>query len=543
MRIKWLLRLSIFMLCCFPAAAQDLLYLDGSGATPNLTIQNGAKVYVQGGFTANAGNTQADISGELHLTDGISSTSSAFKDNTAAGCIMAGSMGTVFLESNQLQNVSAANTVFYDLYVNNSSVNTDGVRMLSDISVAHQLTFQDGLMYANAKTLLITATAASAVTFAAPNNSHYTQSWLAALYPSGSLHREVVNSNTVYAFPVGNTTQAQLLEVTPVAVSGISRLSASWENTVTGTSPVSIAECGTSYMLVSSGGEWHLRPANGGVSGTGSFSGGQMTVSGYNLSAFPGLIDNQFALLSRPEGSTSAAAWTIPSPSCTSLAPYNAAGRTVASDYATRINLTAWNDNLSQLGMGTTNIPLPIELLSLLAWNAGPVNELSWITASEINSDQFGIERSSDGKSFEWIGTEKAAGTSFKSLQYFYTDHSPLSGLNYYRLKMMDKDASFTYSNVAIVDRQTEGVAGVIIYPNPGTGDITLQVTSQQDKAAEVRLTDALGRLLNTMTVHLHSGINRLVLPTAQLSAAVYYVQVIDGRDDASGIIKFLKAD
>lgn len=529
--------------CTSYTAAQDLLYLDGAGATPNLAIQNGGVVYVQGGFVANAGNCKMDISGELHLTDGASTTSSHFTDNNAAGCIVAGGAGSVFLESGLLQNVSAANTTFYDLYIKNSSANTNGVRMLTDISVSNQLIFQDGLMYANTKTLYISNTAANAITYAAPNNSQYTQSWLAAFYPSGKLNREMVNSNSIYAFPVGSTTQSQLLEVTPTAISGITRFSASWENPVTGTSPVSITECGTAYMLVNSGGEWHLRPANGGSYGTGSFSGGQMTISGYNLAAFSGLIDNQFALLTRPEGSVSAAAWTIPSPSCTSLAPYNTAGRTVAADYATRINLTAWNDNLSQVGMGTTSIPLPIELLSLTAWNAGAVNELSWITASEINSDKLEIERSSDGKQFEWLGTEKAAGTSYQPLQYYFTDYHPLQGLAYYRLKLLDLDQSFNYSNVVAVERQTAFTASMSIFPNPGSGDLTLQIESEHEEDAAVQLTDALGRLLSSTTITIHSGINQYLLQTVQLSASVYFIHVIDSRNKISGAFKFLKTE
>ncbi|MBK9730760.1 MAG: T9SS type A sorting domain-containing protein [Chitinophagaceae bacterium] len=542
MKIK--LFLIVFTFCLSKqGATQDLLYLDGAGASPNLTIQTGAQVYVQGGFVANAGNTSIHVSGELHLIDGVTSTSSHFTDNTAAGCIQSTSTGTVFIESGLLQNVSAANTTFYNLYFNNSSINSNGIRMLTDVNVANQATFRDGLVYANTKVLRITSTAATAVTFSAPNTSSYIQSWLAAIYPSGKLDREMINNTSIYAFPVGNTVQAQLLEVKPTNITGISRFSASWEDPAIGTSSVALTECGTSYLSVNNGGEWHLRPANGGTYGSGSFSAGQMTISGYNLSVFSGLIDNLFGMLTRPEGSVTTATWTIPAPSCTSLAPLNAAGRTVASDYATRINLTAWSDNLSQIGIGVTSIPLPIELLSLVAWSAGNANELSWITESEINSSQFEVERSSDGKNFDSIGAESAAGISFKSLQYYFTDHHPAVGLNYYRVKMMDLDQSFRYSNVVSVERKGELMEAISIYPNPGEDDITLHIESDHDKYLMVHLTDELGRVLSSAEISVHTGTNFFPIQTAHLASAVYYVHIVDTRTNNSCVFKYLKVD
>ncbi len=107
----------------------------------------------------------------------------------------------------------------------------------------------------------------------------------------------MTNSSSTYDFPVGNTSGAQLLQVVPTTITGISRLSASWEDGVTGNSPLAITECGTSYTQVSNSGEWHLRPANGGVYGIGAFAAGDMTLKGWNLSTFPGIIDNQFAIL------------------------------------------------------------------------------------------------------------------------------------------------------------------------------------------------------------------------------------------------------
>lgn len=543
MKKNLLVLISFFTVFSRIVSAQDVLYIDASGVNPNLTILSGEQVYVQGGVVANSGATGMDIKGELHLNDGGTSTSSNWTDNTATGAILNTSTGSVFLESAFLQNVTGAATTFYKLVFNNSSTNANGIRLLSNIVVSNQADFRDGLVYANSNALLITNNAATAITFAAPNNSSYTQSWVAAISPNGKLDREITSSASVYAFPVGSTTQSQLLEVTPASISGISRFSASWENPVTGVSPISISECGTIYMQVSNGGEWHLRPANSGSYGTGSFAAGQMTLKAHGLSAFPGLIDNQFALLIRTNGNTAAAGWTVPPPSCTSLPAFNAAGRTVASDYAARNSLTSWSDNSSQLGIGMTSVPLPIELLSFTGWNEGNVNELIWVTASEINSDHFEVEKSLSGKDFDYLGQEKASGTSFSSLTYHFTDFHPSHGFNYYRLKMVDRDETFQYSNVVAIEISGENNSGISLFPNPAKSDVTLQVQAGTDNELLIWLTDALGRILYSSPLTVSAGSTSYIISTADLPVAVYFIHVMNERANTSQTFKLVKAD
>lgn len=108
--------------------------------------------------------------------------------------------------------------------------------------------------------------------------------------------------------------------------------------------------------------------------------------------------------------------------------------------------------------------PLPV---SLVYFNAVPVKNaihLKWATASESNSDRFVIERSADGKEFITVGEVISAGESRERIEYSFDDQSPFSGKSYYRLKPVDLDGSFEYSNVVAVEFY-EGEFGV--YPNP----------------------------------------------------------------------------
>jgi hypothetical protein len=79
--------------------------------------------------------------------------------------------------------------------------------------------------------------------------------------------------------------------------------------------------------------------------------------------------------------------------------------------------------------------PLPVELVSFTGWNQGSVNQLQWITASELNTDKFEVEKSTVSGVWNTIGSKTAAGNSNIKLTYNFTDNNPVVGDNYYRLK------------------------------------------------------------------------------------------------------------
>ncbi len=99
---------------------------------------------------------------------------------------------------------------------------------------------------------------------------------------------------------------------------------------------------------------------------------------------------------------------------------------------------------------------LPIELSDFLAEvingesNAASNKvQLSWVTQSEINTNSFVILRSGNNLNFDSVGIMKASGNSILPINYSYTDAPVASGNFYYRLKMLDNDGSYTFSNTA----------------------------------------------------------------------------------------------
>lgn len=99
---------------------------------------------------------------------------------------------------------------------------------------------------------------------------------------------------------------------------------------------------------------------------------------------------------------------------------------------------------------------LPIELLSFSAEPAGDKVKLDWVTASETNNDLFIIERTVDGIKFTETGAKDGAGTSRNLNEYVLYDEKPLPGVSYYRIKQVDFNGDFSYSQLAVVEREPE---------------------------------------------------------------------------------------
>ncbi len=117
---------------------------------------------------------------------------------------------------------------------------------------------------------------------------------------------------------------------------------------------------------------------------------------------------------------------------------------------------------------GSAVAPLPVQLISFNAAKANGKVVLNWATAQEINSDYFEVQRSTDATNWTSVITKKAAGNSGNVINYNAEDAATASGNVYYRIKMVDKDATFAYSNIARLS--FAAVNGKLFaYPNPAT--------------------------------------------------------------------------
>jgi hypothetical protein len=140
--------------------------------------------------------------------------------------------------------------------------------------------------------------------------------------------------------------------------------------------------------------------------------------------------------------------------------------------------------------------PLPIELLSFEGYNNEDVNELSWITLSESNNDYFSVLRSIDGVQFSEIGAVDAIGNSIDEHQYRFTDHEPHVGMNYYKLKQVDIDGDYGFSNIIAINALPE--AEINIFPNPTTKDLFIEIgPSVEQGEHQVMIVDISGKAIS----------------------------------------------
>jgi hypothetical protein len=175
--------------------------------------------------------------------------------------------------------------------------------------------------------------------------------------------------------------------------------------------------------------------------------------------------------------------------------------------------------------------PLPVELVSFIGWNENNINKLQWVTASELNSDKFEIEKSTVSGVWNTIGDVRAAGNSNIKLTYNFTDNNPVVGDNYYRLKMIDIDGTFKYSNtinIPISEAITNGFAGV--YPNPTGGELNVDIQSVGLYDTYVSVYDVLGKTIFEKPVTIVRGMNKLQFNFNQLAKGTYILRFADAQ-------------
>jgi ELWxxDGT repeat protein len=165
-----------------------------------------------------------------------------------------------------------------------------------------------------------------------------------------------------------------------------------------------------------------------------------------------------------------------------------------------------------------TNV-LPLHLVSFTGSKENSANHIEWKTTNEINTDQFVLERSIDGSSFNSIAIVTATGNSMNS--YSYNDPVQVEKA-YYRLKMVDNDGSFTYSNIILIASENIQFR---VYPNPVRDKVTLQLSSDELINSKARIIDMSGKVLQQLILH-----NRQqIIDVSQLPAGVYFLQLQGG--------------
>lgn len=163
-------------------------------------------------------------------------------------------------------------------------------------------------------------------------------------------------------------------------------------------------------------------------------------------------------------------------------------------EYSSGINQGFQGHDVIIIGQQTQ--ALPLELLSFTAQRKAQRSYLQWATAWESGTSHFEVEHSTDARQFRTLGKVIASGQSVSEVNYDYWHEQPITGNNYYRLRMVDLDDSYEYSPVVKLIFDANGEE-VLVYPNPTQGLVQVRAASFSLDHLEVR--DAMGRLVATL--------------------------------------------
>lgn len=176
---------------------------------------------------------------------------------------------------------------------------------------------------------------------------------------------------------------------------------------------------------------------------------------------------------------------------------------------------------------------LPVRLLSFSGTLSGDKAVLTWKTATEINSQQFIIERSADGSQYANIGSVRASGSSDLVKVYTFEDRNALR-TGYYRLRMVDEDGRSELSKVIKLENRSSGQASWRLYPTKVSTNVNLSVNSNQSERITIQVLDMNGRLVKQEQRDVVKGANVITLQMAGLTQGIYVIHGTVGGDKFS---------
>lgn len=191
-----------------------------------------------------------------------------------------------------------------------------------------------------------------------------------------------------------------------------------------------------------------------------------------------------------------------------------------------------WSDDVQYVGdrhnvgwsvLEAANTPLPLTGVVLSAVLSNNNVTLDWKTQSEFNSQKFEIERSVDGVHFVKVGEKNAAGNSTTELRYNYLDPNMISNVYVYRLRMIDIDGKWTYSNQAVVRKNS--IKSVRVFPNP-VSDFTNIEFSNSKGGYKINIVNRVGQVVQNLTTDIVNNVQYVRINRHNLISGLYFINI-----------------
>jgi endonuclease I len=167
---------------------------------------------------------------------------------------------------------------------------------------------------------------------------------------------------------------------------------------------------------------------------------------------------------------------------------------------------------------------VPVTITDFTAFKYKESVQLKWFATYETNFKLYEIERSTDGVHFLKIGEMEGRNLA----NYAFTDNDlPKGSIVYYRLKMIDMDASYRNSKTVAV-RLNNNFSNALVYPNPTHGMLNIKLVNAITSTTTLVITDIAGRLVKQQT--LVKGQLSIDMDVHSLSAGRYFIKINDQK-------------
>ena len=182
-----------------------------------------------------------------------------------------------------------------------------------------------------------------------------------------------------------------------------------------------------------------------------------------------------------------------------------------------------WHLNWLQLILQASNAPLPVSFDLLNARCADGMVNISWKTSREMNTNNYLVEKSSDGRTWTSIATIRAAGQSTTQQSYTYTDAAGGTN-NLYRIVEVEKDGRKTISS--IVRSNCGGRQSVNLYPNPVVDRAMVDISLEHKTKLKLSLIDSKGATVQVKEIELAAGTSQFPINMAGYARGNYTLQL-----------------
>ncbi|MEQ9425575.1 MAG: T9SS type A sorting domain-containing protein [Cyclobacteriaceae bacterium] len=482
--------------------AGAIVFDDAEGDTPLLEITSGSLIanggvrsdgaavninYSGGTFDIN-GDLEMDGSGDTFtMSNSVNLTVSG--NWTNSGTLTQTNNNTITFDGSSQQSITnTGGETFTNWTINNAN----GVLLNDPVTITNQITLTSGIITAATTNDMLTI------------NSGVSFTGGASRYVDGPIRKV---GNTTFTFPTGDGGVYQ-----PITISAPSSATDHFTAQYFALDPdgsYNIANRESGIERISGAEYWILDRTNGGssVSVTIGWTGNS------DVGQDPGDTDD--LLVVRWNGST----WVNE-------------GGTVGSNSITAGPIASFSP--FTLGSSSGENPLPVELISFDASLVDNKVLLEWSTATERVNSHFEVRKSSNGVDEEVIGEVYSKGINGNSdveLNYSFVDKNLSTGFVYYRLKQVDFDGAFEFSNFAFVEIDGEDGISSRVYPNPSNGGELFINAISSVEPSTVQIIDLNGRNISIdFTIDELSDIYRIV-PNSILKPGLYLLQFRSKKD------------